>query len=341
MNMPAAAAAPGSAAVLSGPQKVAAVALALGHEHAARLLERFSEEERHRIVRAMVEMGRIGSETVERLLANFVDELDGETIFGSMAEAQRILLRLMPPEKARSFLDQIRDAGGYDTWEKLRGISDGTLAAFLRSEHPQTSALVITRLGAAQAARILMQLPKPLAEEIVQRTLAMTPVARPVLEDVEQVLREEFLVHGDRRSTDSHALVAEILNELDSQSEAAMLASLERSMPESAERVRNLMFAFEDLTDLDETGLDILLRNIPAEQLPLALKGASTEMTELFLRGMPERAARMLRDEIATMPRVRAREVEAARRQIVNICKQLIAAGEITVSDKEEGDWVT
>jgi flagellar motor switch protein FliG len=327
---------------LSGPEKVAIILLSVGRDHAARVMEQFGEEEQRDVVRAMAGMGLVSAEVVEKLLHAFVEHIDNPSVFGSLAQAEQILLKVMPADKARQILEDLRGVGGRTTWEKMQSVPDGQIAAFLRSESPQTASFVVTKLPAGQAARILQQLPQPLAEEIVKRIINMTPVAKPILDDVERILRSEFLVNvGQNRTTDNHAVVAELFNHLDRELEEGIFAVLDRDMPESAEQVRSLMFTFNDIADIDDAGIQILMRDIPNGLLPLALKGAKAEMQDVFLRNMAERAARMMREEIENMPKVRARDVEDARRQIIAICKELIAKGDIATAGEDDGDWVT
>lgn len=327
---------------VTGPEKVAIIMLAVGKTHAAKLLERFDEDEQKDIVRAMMGMGLVSGDMVERLLTSFVNRLQSSDVFGSVAQAEQILLSAMPPERVRALMEELRGATGRSIWEKLQSVPDAQVAAFLGAESPQTAAFVLTRLPPAQAARVLQQLPRPLAEDIVKRILNLTPVAKPVVDDVERVLRTEFLTNvGQNRMSDHHGLVAEIFNHLDHELESVMFASLDREMPESSERVRSLMFTFADLKSIDDTGIQLLMQELPPGVLPLALKGAAPEMMDLFLRNMAERAARMLREEINGMPKVRLRDVEDARRQVVAVCKELIARGEITASSDEDSGWIT
>jgi flagellar motor switch protein FliG len=326
---------------VTGPEKVAIVMLAVGKVHAAKLLERFEEDEQKEVVRAMMNMGLVSGDMVERLLGTFLSRIQSSDVFGSVAQAEQILLSAMPPERVRQLMEELRGAAGRSIWEKLQTVPDAQVAMFVGAESPQTAAFVLTRLPSAQAARVLQQLPRPLAEDIVKRILNLTPVAKPVVDDVERVLRTEFLTNiGQNRMSDQHGLVAEIFNQLDHELENAMFAALDKEMPESAERIRSLMFTFADLKNIDDAGIQILMQELPPGILPLALKGAAPEMMDLFLRNMAERAARMMREEINGMPKVRLRDVEDARRQVVNTCKELIARGEITASSDEDSGWV-
>jgi flagellar motor switch protein FliG len=327
---------------LSGPEKVAILMLAVGKTHAAKLLERFEEEEQKEVVRAMMTVGLVSGDMVERLLGTFLTRMSSSEVFGSVAQAEQILLSTFPMERVKQMLDELRGTAGRSIWDKLQAVPEAQLSLFLRAESPQTAAFVVTKLPTAQAARVLQQLPPVLAEDIVKRIVNLTPLAKPVVDDVERVLRTEFLTNvGQNRMADNHGLVAEIFNQLDHELERAMFTALDRDMPESAERIRSLMFTFNDLRNIDDAGIQMLMREIPPGALPLALKGAQPEMVDVFMRNMAERAARMMREEIAGMPRVRLRDVEDARRQIVTICKDLMSRGEITATSEDDSGWIS
>jgi flagellar motor switch protein FliG len=326
---------------LTGPERVAIVMLAVGKDHAAKLIERFEEGEQRDIVRAMAAMGLVPAETVERVLSVVVEQIDRPTVFGSLSHAEQILSKVMPAERVRNLVEDLRGAQGWDIWEKLQSVPDAQLAAFLRAETPQLAAFVVTKLPPAQAGRVLQQLPPQLVGDIVKRVINLTPVAGPIVEDVERVLHAELLLDaGQGRALDNHAVVAAILDHLDDELGGRVFETLEREMPESAGRIRALTFTFEDLRRIDEAGIQTLIREIPNGMLPLALKGAAPEMVDLFLRNMAERGARMIREEIESMPKVRVRDVETARGQIVEICKQLMARGEIASVGEQDSDWI-
>jgi flagellar motor switch protein FliG len=326
---------------LSGAEKVAILMLAVGKAHAAKLLERLEQDEQKDVIRAMMTVGLVSGDMVERLLGTFLTRMQNADVFGSVAQAEEILLTAFPPEKVRPLLDELRGLSGRNIWDKLQAVPDTLVTAFLSAESPQTAAFVLTKLPAAQAARLLQQLPRALSEDVVKRIVNLTTVAKPVVDDVERVLRSEFLTNiGQSRMPDNHELVAEIFNHLERDLETAIFAALDQEMPEAAEHIRSLMFTFNDLRNIDDTGIELLIREIPQGLLPLALKGAQPDMVELFLRNMADRAGRMLREEIDGM-RARLRDVEDARRQIVNVCKDLMNRGEITAAGEDDDPWVS
>jgi flagellar motor switch protein FliG len=175
--------------------------------------------------------------------------------------------------------------------------------------------------------------------EVIMRMLRMESVQKDILDDVERVLRNEFMSNLARTSRrDAHEMIAEIFNNLDRASESRFLSALEERNRDSAEKVRSLMFTFEDLGKLDPGGVQTLLRSIEKDKLPIALKGASEALRDLFLSNMSERASKMLKEDMAAMGPVRVRDVEEAQLAMVTVAKDLAGKGEIMLSDKKGED---
>jgi flagellar motor switch protein FliG len=238
-------------------------------------------------------------------------------------------------------MEDVRGPAGRTIWDKLGNVEESVLAAYLRNEYPQTIAVVLSKVRSDQAARVLAALPEEAAIETVQRMLRRELVQKEIRNDVEETLRAEFmsnLARSDRR--DNHEIMAEIFNSLDRSTETPFLELLEERNKEAADRVRALMFTFEDLTKIDGTGIQTLLRNVDNGKLGLALKGASERLRELFFTNMSERAAKILRDDMETMGPVRLRDVEDAQVMLVNAAKDLTAAGQIFIADGKDDEML-
>jgi flagellar motor switch protein FliG len=231
-------------------------------------------------------------------------------------------------------MEDVRGPAGRTVWDKLGNVDEAVLAAYLKNEYPQTIAVVLSRIRPEYAARVLAHLPEDSAIETVVRMLRIELVQKDVLLDLEQTLRTEFmsnLARSDRR--DNHEVMAEIFNSLDRATEARFLEMLEERNKDAADRIRALMFTFEDLIKLDAQGMQTLLRNIDTSSLGLALKGASEKVRELFFKNMSERAGKILREDMESMGPVRLRDVDEAQVGIVTKAKDLAAAGEIFIAD--------
>ena len=324
---------------LSGTEKAAVVLLALGEDH-MQLWQAMDEEEIKEISQAMSSLGTVSSNVVEELLVEFVSGMSSSgTIMGSFEQTQRLLGSFLPPEKVEALMEEIRGPAGRTMWDKLGNVNEGVLANYLKNEYPQTVAVVLSKIKSDHAARVLAALPEDFALECVQRMLRMEPVQREILDKIEQTLRVEFMSNLARTSKrDSHELMAEIFNNFDRQTESRFVAALEERNRESAERIRALMFVFEDLSKLDPGGVQTLLRAVEKDQLALALKGASDSLRDMFMSNMSERAAKIMRDDMESMGPVRLKDVDAAQMAMVQIAKDLAAKGEIMLAGQGGDD---
>jgi flagellar motor switch protein FliG len=324
---------------LTGVEKAAVVLLALGEDHVA-LWQAMDEEEIKEISQAMSALGTVSSNVVEELLVEFVSGMSNSgTIMGSFEQTQRLLGNFLPPEKVEALMEEIRGPAGRTMWDKLGNVNEAVLANYLKNEYPQTVAVVLSKIKSDHAARVLSSLPEDFALECVQRMLRMEPVQREILDKIEQTLRVEFMSNLARTSKrDSHELMAEIFNNFDRQTESRFVAALEERNRESAERIRALMFVFEDLSKLDPGGVQTLLRAVEKDQLALALKGSSDSLRDMFMSNMSERAAKIMRDDMESMGPVRLKDVDAAQMAMVQIAKDLAAKGEIMLAGQGGDD---
>jgi flagellar motor switch protein FliG len=245
----------------------------------------------------------------------------------------------MDRDRVKALMEEIKGPQGRNTWEKLANVSEELLSLYLRSEHPQTAALVLSKLAPEHAAKVVSLLPEQFAFEIIMRMLNMGSVKKEVIERVEKILRAEFISSvGKTMKRDSCEMIAEIFYNLDRGNETKYMSLLETASPESAQKIKDLMFTFEDLVRLDSRGIQVLLSSVDKSKLSIALKGASKEVRDVFFRSMSQRAARIILEEIEAMGPVRVRDVDEAQSDIVKIIKDLVDRGEmdIAVDGKEE-----
>lgn len=320
---------------LAGTDKAAIVLMSLSEENAQKVMELMDEEEIRELSYTMTNLGAVDPDTVERLFVEFAENLGGgSTISGSLQATQNLLLKVMGKDKVDSILEDIRGPAGRTTWDKLGNVSEEVLANYLKNEYPQTIALVLSRINPAHAAKVIAIFPEDLSEETILRMLSMDSVKKEVLENLEKTLRTEFMSNlAKTHRQDSHEVMAEIFNNFDRSSEAKFLEFLEDSNPESAERIRNLMFTFDDLAKVDSVGVQAMMRSIDKDKLTTALKGASDVIKNLFFDNMSERALKILKEDMESLGPVRLRDVDEAQMYIVTIAKDLAAKGEIVISD--------
>ena len=327
---------------LRGAQKAAIVMLALGDEQCGRLFSMMHEDEIRDISAAMAQLGAVRAETVERLCADFMESLGSAgSLIGSYESTESLLLKTLPKDRVAQIMEEIRGPAGRTMWDKLGNVSEDVLANYLKNEYPQTVAVVLSKIRADHAARVLALLPDPFAMEVVMRMLRMETVQKEVLDGVERTLRAEFMSNLARSARrDSHELMAEIFNNLDRAAEARFVNGLEERNRESAEKIKSLMFTFEDLQRLSGQAVQTLLRSVEKDKLPVALKGASDKIKDLFLGNLSERAAKMLREDMAALGPVKMRDVDDAQGGIVNLAKELAAQGQIEIGGGKDDEVV-
>lgn len=320
---------------ISGSEKAAVMMLALGEEGASRLFGLMDDEEIREISQSMANLGTIDSKIVENLFHEFVDQMSSTgSLTGSMDSTERLLTKVLPDERVKGIMEEIRGPAGRTMWDKLANVNEQVLANYLKNEYPQTVAVILSKIRPEHAGKVLSTLPESFAMEVVMRMLNMESVQKEILDDVERTLRTEFMSNLARtQRRDSHEMMAEIFNSLDRNTEAQFLTSLEDRNKDAAEKIKSLMFTFEDLGKLDTSGVQTLLREVEKDKLAMAMKGSSEQIRELFFSNMSERAGKILREDMEAMGPVRLRDVDEAQVEIVNVAKELADKGELMIAD--------
>ncbi len=324
---------------LSGTEKAAILILSLGEEHASRVFSHMNDDEIKELSQVMANLGNVSSTLVEKLFIEFVEQMSSTgSLVGSLESTERLLLKVLDKNRVDNIMEDIRGPAGRTMWDKLANVNEAVLANFLKNEYPQTVAVVVSKIKPDHAARVLSQLPESFAMEVVMRMLRMESVQKDVLDDIERTLRNEFMSNLARTNRrDPHEAMAEIFNNLDRSSEAKFIAALEERNRDSAEKIKSLMFTFEDLLKLDGKSVQALLRGIDKSKLSIALKGASDALKELFFGNMSERAGKLLKEDIAALGPQRLRDVEEAQSSIVSLAKEMAAKGEVMIA-KDNGE---
>ncbi len=324
---------------LTGPERAAVLMLALGEQYGGKIFSLLDDDELREISVVMSSLGSVDADQVEELLLEFVGRMSASgALLGNYDATERLLKQYLPQDRVGGIMDEIRGPAGRNMWEKLANVQEEVLANYLKNEYPQTVAVVLSKLRAEHAARVLAILPEDLALDVVNRMLKMEAVQKEVIERVEQTLRTEFMSNlSQTRRRDAHEVMAEIFNNFDRQTETRFLTALEQENRDAAERIKALMFTFDDLIKLDAGSAQTLMRNIDKDKLAIALKGANETVRQFFFSNMSTRAAKMLVDDMQALGPVRLRDVDEAQALLVNIAKDLAAKGEILIA-KSRGD---
>src|SRR5690242_20824552 len=319
---------------VSGPKRAAILMLALGEKYGGKVWSLLDDDEVRELSLAMSTLGTVEAEVVENLLLEFVSRMSASgALMGNFDATERLLQQYLPAERVTGIMDEIRGPAGRNMWEKLSNVQEQVLANYLKNEYPQTVAVVMSKLRPEHAARVLAILPEDFALDVVNRMLKMEAVQKEVIERVEATLRTEFMSNlSQTRRRDAHEVMAEIFNGFDRQTETRFMTALEDQNREGAERIKNLMFTFDDLVKLDNGSAQTLMRHIDKDKLAVALKGANETVRAFFLQNMSSRAAKMLLDDMQALGPVRLRDVDEAQGLLVNLAKDLAAKGEIMIA---------
>lgn len=322
----------------SGLEKASVLMMSLDEEVASKIFSLMTEDEIKQISQAMSNLGKVEQVQVEELITEFSEEIgSGRTLVGDMNNAKKLLTKALGSDKVDSLLGELEGPMGKDTWDKLNNINEELLGAFLKNEHPQTVALILSKIKPHQAAKVLTVLGEDFSIDVIKRIISIEPVKREVLSDIEQILQSEFMsTLGSAKKTDSLEQVAEIFNNFDRQTEGKFFEMLDNNDPEAAERIKELMFTFDDMVKIDNAGIQAVIRSADKEKLPIALKGANDEIKKLFFDNMSERAAKILKEDIESLGPVRISEVDEAQLSIVQTAKQLADSGEIIIPEGGE-----
>src|ERR1700733_9720140 len=325
---------------LTGAERAAVIMLSLGEDHSEQIWKMMDEEEIKEVSQVMSNLGSVSSNVIEKLLVDFVGQMSGTgSIMGSYESTERLLARMLPGEKVGGIMEEIRGPAGRTMWDKLANVNETVLANYLKNEYPQTVCVVLSKIKPEHAARVLGALPEEFALEVVQRMLRMESVQKDILDKVEQTLRVEFMSNLARTAKrDSHEHMAEIFNNFDRQTESRFITALEERSRDSAERIKALMFTFEDLGKLDPGSIQTLFRHVEKDKRALALKGATDSLRDIFFSNMSERAGKILREDMEALGPVRLKDVDEAQMRMVNVAKDLANKGEIMIASKAGED---
>jgi len=323
-------------ASFTGPQKTAIICLALGEKFTAEAFKRMERQEIAAVSKAMLDIDSVSREDVLDVLKEFNDSITygSEMLMGGADQVKRLLSKALDSETAKYILDTLEISSGPTPFQELSNVSPRILAQILRNEHPQTLALILGHLHPDQAAELLSNLPSGVRAEVLMRLAKLEAVAEEMLHEVDKVLQSQLIAMGGKEGKKVGGInsVAEILNAVDRATEEEVLSEIEEESQQMADDIRNLMFVFEDIKALDDRSIRELLKDISNEELTKALKGASDDLKDKFLKNLSERAAGMIREDLEIMGPVKLSEVEGAQQNIVKTVRRLEAEGRIAIS---------
>ncbi len=330
---------------LSGARKAAVLMAALGAERAANVMQRMGEDEIESLSMEMAGLSSVGAETTESVFGELAERAAGEPgAAGGLDFARGVIERALGPQRAAEVLGRLSARTERPPFDFLQRIPPERTAALLRSESPQTIALVLASLHTTLAAQVLARLPERQQPDIALRIARMGETSAQVVQQVEDVVRRKLTAVAEREysAAGGTKTLAEILNRSDRTTERNVLEKLASTDKELAEEVRGMLFVFEDIVKLEERAVQQVLREADQKDLVLALRGAPDNVKEVVLSNMSERGAEMLKEEMEVQPPQRKRDIDAAQSRIVGVVRKLEEAGTIVIAgaEEEEGEAV-
>ncbi|MGN6513414.1 MAG: flagellar motor switch protein FliG [Lysobacteraceae bacterium] len=326
-------------ALLTGVQRAAVVLLSLGEQQAAEVLKHMSAKEVQKLGLAMTSVGSISRESVARVFDDFVDVL-AQPSLGAGADdyVRAVLVQALGEERASSLIDRIllgRNTSGLDSlkWMEPRAIAD-----LVRNEHPQIIAIVMAHLDPDQAAEVLKCLPDRARADVLLRIATLDGIPPHALNELNDVMARQFAGSQSMKSSSVGGVkvAANILNFMDGGQDEALLGAISQVDDALGVQIRDLMFVFDNLAEIDDRAMQAVLRDVPGDKLAVALRGADPKVKEKITSNMSQRAAEILVEDMEARGPVRLAEVEAAQKEILAIVRRMAESGEITLAAKAE-----
>lgn len=316
-------------------QRAAVLLMTIGEESAAEVLKHMGPKEVQRIGIAMTRIGDISKDVVKGVLEEFMETVNSQTSVGMGAEeyVRNVLTNALGEEKAAGIIDRILLGGNSKGLESLKWMDARAIAELIRNEHPQIITIILSYLDSDHAAVVLAEFPEKVQADIMLRIATLEGVQPAAMKELNDTLEKQLKGGANVQSSNIGGIktAADILNFVDGAVEAAIMEKVKESDEELGQEIQDLMFVFDNLVDVDDRGIQTILREVATDTLLLALKATDDELKEKIFDNMSKRAAEMLRDDLEAKGPVRLSEVETAQKEILTITRRLADEGQITL----------
>mgnify|MGYP003584031558 FL=1 len=318
--------------------KAAILLLSLGETDAAQVLQHMDPKEVQRVGSAMAQMRNVHREQVEQVMSEFVEVVSDQTGLGVGADGyiRKMLTQALGEDKAGSLIDRILLGGNTSGLDSLKWMEPRAVADVIRYEHPQIQAIVVAYLDPDQAGEVLSHFDHKVRLDIILRVSSLNTIQPAALKELNSILEKQFSGNSNTSRTSMGGVkrAADIMNFLDSSIEGPLLDAIRELDQDLSGKIEDLMFVFDNLADVDDRGIQSLMREVSSDVLVLALKGADEAIKEKIFKNMSKRAAELLRDDLEAKGPVRISEVESAQKEILTIARRMAEAGEIVLGGK-------
>lgn len=326
--------------VLKGPERVATLLFAMGKPAASKILRHFSEEEIRLVTKSAAQLGPVSPSQIEQLVEEFASNFsDGADLIGGAAHIEKLLTGILSPEQISNIMSEVVGNANRSIWERISTVSESAIASYLMKEHPQTAALILSRVKPSCAAKIMTQLPQPLRNNLMRRMLSMKPIVDETMKSIEKTLHDDFMANFSKNAgADTHAKIADIINKMERDHMEDVLSSLSAVRPKSAEILRGLLFTFDDIVKLTPRDRTTLFDQVPPDRVVLALKGTNEEFRKVVLSALSSRVRRMIEHELNSKEPSAHRDIAEARRTITDLALEMAGRGEIVINSEAEDE---
>ena len=322
----------------TGSERTAIFMMSLGEEAAAEILRHMGPKEVQKIGTAMASLERVSRSDIDQVLLEFSEQVQDQTALGIGADdyVRKVLRQALGDDKAEGLIDRILLGRNSKGLEALKWLDPRAVAEMIRHEHPQIVAIVLSHLDPDQSAETLGHLPERMQSDLILRIATLDGVQPAALQELDEILERQLSGKNTAKSSMIGGVktAASILNFMETSKESAIMDGVTQVDEDLATRIQELMFVFDNLVDVDDRGIQTLMREISTESLVLALKGAEEELKDKIFRNMSKRAAEMLREDLETKGPVRVSDVEAAQKEILAVARRLADSGEIVLGGK-------
>lgn len=326
--------------VLKGPERVATLLFAMGKPAASKILKHFSEEEIRLVTKSAAQLGPVSPTQIEQLVEEFASNFsDGADLVGGAAHIEKLLTGILSPEQIANIMSEVVGNANRSIWERISTVTESAIASYLMKEHPQTAALILSKVKPSCAAKVMTQLPQPLRNNLMRRMLSMKPIVDETMKNIEKTLHEDFMANFSKNAgADTHAKIADIINKMERDHMEDVLTSLSSVRPKSAEILRGLLFTFDDIVKLTPKDRTTLFDQVPPDRVVLALKGTNDEFRKVVLSALSSRVRRMIEHELNSKEPSAHRDIAEARRTITDLALEMAGRGEIVINSETEDE---
>ena len=327
---------------LSGTEKAAILLLSLSEQDAASIIRHLEPKQVQRVGSSMASMADLSQEKASAVHRHFLEDIQKYSSIGTGSEdfVRNTLIAALGEDKANNLVDQILMGSGSRGLDSLKWMDPRQVASIILNEHPQIQTIVLSYLEPEQSAEIMSQFPERVRLDLMMRIANLEEVQPAALHELNDIMEKQFAGQAGTQAAKIGGLkaAAEIMNYLDNNVEGLLMDQIHENDEDMATQIQDLMFVFENLAEVDDRGIQLLLRDVPQDLLQKALKGADDTLREKILRNMSKRAAEMLQDDLEAMGPIRVADVEAAQKEILSIARRLADAGELMLAGSGGAD---